>query len=933
MKKNARILPGYAAGILVFGIFTFASDARTITAEGYGNSQDAAVRSALRSAVEQGVGLRVASESMVKNFQLISDKILSNTQGYVSSFKVNSSTREFGAIKVSVTAEVAMGRLDDDLAAQKLVYEAANKPRIMVLLDERAAGKDLFERTATHLFEETLIKRGFIVVEPEQFKENQEIEKAKALKSPDLAALAFRAGADLIVRGAVSVAQATPVLIYGAQFYSVPVQINAHIVKADDAQIIASRTKSVRKNSQTEFSAMQFGLETGGRALAEELVGSLIDFWRSEAYNENAVQLLIAGCPEKELAGLEKKIKAVSFVRDMRLRYLEGAGALYDCEIRGTVQDLRSEVSNRKELNLTVVSVTAHRLEAARSTKAQSVSFEQVPPGLDIVSFGIADIFPCRLRYYETPPLARVTFKCGTAPIENITLSVTIPEIMDLPAQEKIPSLGAGEERQCSVNLLVSGKNLLSAPETRSLYGQVTLSFVENGKACQRKLTAPVKVLDKNAMDWTEPASFGGFVTFKDPSVSALARKAALAAPEENSMNRDLVHAMALFQSLRVLSLKYVKKTAVYSGVKVIDRVQFPLETLKTRSGNCADLSALYCALLLALGIEPAVISYTDHVLVMFNTGVYEKNHFSIATDSARVIRHKGTLWVPVETTLLTKDFIDAWTTASQEFHQALREGRPVSIIDITEAMRSFPPAQIQNAEIPFELPGIGPAVVKVKKQMSDQARSELNAEIAGLKAASGRNPEADSRLGILLCRSGDHASALKLFEKLRRQSAGPAAVNNYACALLLSGDEKKSLEEFEKIYESDKTGAVAVNRALCLYVRSQNDGDVGAFLSAMQKAAAMVPDAGKLAEYLGIDLGEGPDVRAAGDHEKAAPRKIDRRRLKQLIRERVLKDSASTSPGQTVSGGIMPFGGIRGADPEQIEQVADLLYWFEGFK
>jgi hypothetical protein len=38
---------------------------------------------------------------------------------------------------VVVKADVSMGKLESDLAAQKLLYKMVNQPRIMVLLDER----------------------------------------------------------------------------------------------------------------------------------------------------------------------------------------------------------------------------------------------------------------------------------------------------------------------------------------------------------------------------------------------------------------------------------------------------------------------------------------------------------------------------------------------------------------------------------------------------------------------------------------------------------------------------------------------------------------------------------------------------------------------------------------------------------------------------
>jgi hypothetical protein len=187
--------------IILLQVLFSSTPAKTITAEGLGANQDAAVRCALRAAVERGVGIQLTSQTIVKNFQVVSDKILTHTDGYVTSYNVLSTEQEFGLTKVKVSAEVEMGKLHDELAAQKLIYELVNKPRIMVLLNEQGDGKDMPERTATHKVEEALLKRSFKIIEPEQFKQNQELEKARALNDPDLASLGFRNGADLIIRG------------------------------------------------------------------------------------------------------------------------------------------------------------------------------------------------------------------------------------------------------------------------------------------------------------------------------------------------------------------------------------------------------------------------------------------------------------------------------------------------------------------------------------------------------------------------------------------------------------------------------------------------------------------------------------------------------------------------------------------------------------
>jgi hypothetical protein len=89
----------------VLALFS-ALSAATITTTGTGYNQDAAVQSALRSAVEQSIGLSISSETVVKNAAVISDNILSHSSGYVSSFDILSQSNDFGLVTVQVKAVV-----------------------------------------------------------------------------------------------------------------------------------------------------------------------------------------------------------------------------------------------------------------------------------------------------------------------------------------------------------------------------------------------------------------------------------------------------------------------------------------------------------------------------------------------------------------------------------------------------------------------------------------------------------------------------------------------------------------------------------------------------------------------------------------------------------------------------------------------------------
>ncbi|MFC1585708.1 hypothetical protein ACFL5V_09195 [Fibrobacterota bacterium] len=908
--------------------------AEKITVEGVGYDEKSALRNALRNAVEQGVAAHLKEKGVAENRDKVNKKILNQTKGYVKNHFVVSTEKEFGLVKLKVAAEVEMGKLEDDLIAQKLLYEIKNKPRIMIILDERAAGEEMFEKTATHKFEEYLLEKGFKIVEPEQLKKVQEMEKARAMNDGDLASMGFRMGADLIIRGGVSAGKPTPKKIYGKQFYTVPVQLNAHVVRTDNADIVASKTKRVKKNSQEEFSAAQFGLEVGGKALAENLIKDLMKYWRSEAYKEANVELMVTGAGNRGVSKIQKLLEGVGFIKDVRLRYFETRSALFDISLKGTVQDLRELFTDKSEFNLTVTHITSNRIGAKSGKQAAEISFEFAEePGLDIMNFSIREIFPSKVRYYEQNPLATVKLKCLAGnPVSDIKVAVNIPAIMDLPANSTHKKINPGEEAEVELKLILNSDKVLQIHETKSISGEVTLTYIQNGKKQSRKLTAPVQVYDRNAMDWADPMSLAAFVTYREPSIHKFARQAVLAVEDKEGMNTAMVNGMSIFQALNKRGIKYVKDPAGAPGNRTLDRVQFPMETMASQSGDCDDTSVLYAAMLTAVGVESAIVSYPDHVLVMFNTEVFEKNRFALSADGNRIISHRGTLWIPVETTLIGKGFLDAWSTAAEEFHQAVSDGQRIEVIELNEAWKTYAAVSIKSPAREWKVQDLKTAVAGEHKKVKADVHASWKKAITSLEEKGKKGPEEQNRLGILYARSGDYKKAADILKNLYRKKTDPRVMNNYACAVILSGDETKALQILNKAFKKDKLPGVAVNRALSYYLKAQSDNDMEGFVSALKEANDILPDGVSLDKYLGFALTEEGDTRAAGDHEQSGKQKLDRRRLKELIKKKVLskdfKKAGKTSKEGTAK--LVHFGGVRGADPEQVAQIVDLLYWFE---
>jgi hypothetical protein len=96
---------------------------QTVIAEGVGTSADEALRDAFREAVSQVVGAVVDAETLVKNDQLIEDKILTYSNGFVKTYERISERDQGGLIRVKIRATVERRSLVAKLQAENVTVK------------------------------------------------------------------------------------------------------------------------------------------------------------------------------------------------------------------------------------------------------------------------------------------------------------------------------------------------------------------------------------------------------------------------------------------------------------------------------------------------------------------------------------------------------------------------------------------------------------------------------------------------------------------------------------------------------------------------------------------------------------------------------------------------------------------------------------------
>jgi hypothetical protein len=117
------------------------------------------------------------------------------------------------------------------------------------------------------------------------------------------------------------------------------------------------------------------------------------------------------------------------------------------------------------------------------------------------------------------------------------------------------------------------------------------------------------------------------------------------------------------------------------------DYVQYPAETLRLRGGDCDDMTVCFSSLLSSVGISTAFVDVVppnapdrSHIYLLFDTGLDPRYGSSISENPKRYVvrRSKGgaeSVWVPIETTVISKGFDEAWTAGSQAYFDDVEIG------------------------------------------------------------------------------------------------------------------------------------------------------------------------------------------------------------------------------------------------------------------
>ncbi len=348
-----------------------AQDAQTVQATGqaaiYGtdtaHARDKAIEDAMRKAVEQAVGAVVSSETVTQNYELISDKILSQSKGYVRNYKVLSEAKEDGVFVVKIEAQVSSGNLKNDLQGILAVLKTKNMPRVLIMVAEQNVGQagaafwwgnkafstnlDAVENT----FIDTWTPKGLKFVDRQALQGKLSVGQALSSAEPSDGAVkefGLAAGAEVVVIGKAVATDVGPIM--GTQMHSIRANISLRALNLDNGEILATSTQTQAVGHIDPTTGGTQALQKVATKAADDLLTKILAQWEGQVSGPTSVKLTLRNVSkQKFLRDIQEVLRnQVRGVSDVRQRSFKNKVGELEIDIKGSAQGLAEELEDKK---------------------------------------------------------------------------------------------------------------------------------------------------------------------------------------------------------------------------------------------------------------------------------------------------------------------------------------------------------------------------------------------------------------------------------------------------------------------------------------------------------------------------------------------------------------------------------------------------------
>lgn len=285
------------------------------------------------------------------------------------------------------------------------------------------------------------------------------------------------------------------------------------------------------------------------------------------------------------------------------------------------------------------------------------------------------DVYPASYQVHAYRPLGKARVKnISGKPIEA-RVAFYVDQFMDRPTETRPYYLEPNAEIEVPFTAIFNDA-IRFVPNMVLRAAEV---FVKASPTEGYDDKSQARLVIRGRNDWDgDVISLRYFITPEDPELLRFSRDLLNQNKEELANGTPVLEK---FRSAATLFNAFAGRLAyVNDPRKSKDRVQYPSETLALRGGDCDDMTVCFSSLLGSIGLATAMVDVIPpstpqeaHIYMMFDTEVPAAQAHLISENPKRYVirknqRGKETVWIPIETTVITEGFTKAWEVGARQY-------------------------------------------------------------------------------------------------------------------------------------------------------------------------------------------------------------------------------------------------------------------------
>ena len=325
-----------------------------------GAARDRALEDARRKAVEHVVGVLVDSETLVENFQLVNDRVYSQSAGYICGEKITNERQDQYNYYVTIHACVSQGNLEDNLLAIGICLRRLENPRTMLMIGEQNVGQKIhgwWEGSDLSIVEQKIMdafnEKGFPLIDPSVAAGN--ISRVRAIGGEvdpkDAARIGRSFDAEYVVVGKALVT-CKPKDQYG--FFNCYANVNLRIVKVDNGRIFGTASGKGKYAHIEEHESGVRALQKAADIVAPKLIKRVTQRCEKETTGGNEYKVVLSNVTSyTKLKNFMNQLGQARGVGNISRRKFGGGRAEIEVMFKGRAGDLADAIESSTGASVT----------------------------------------------------------------------------------------------------------------------------------------------------------------------------------------------------------------------------------------------------------------------------------------------------------------------------------------------------------------------------------------------------------------------------------------------------------------------------------------------------------------------------------------------------------------------------------------------------